>query len=104
MGLGSVVQWQTKDVLPQSIPFVLTPGVASLKEGHLIEAAVAHYYSTGSERFLKMMMKFADYIEERFCIKKNTAFKTPGHEEIELALVRLWEATGEERYLKLSKH
>lgn len=72
--------------------------------GHLIEAAVAHYYSTGSERFLKMMMKFADYIEERFCIKKNTAFKTPGHEEIELALVRLWEATGEERYLKLSKH
>ena len=47
MGLGSVVQWQTKDVLPQSILFVLTPGVASLKEGHLIEAARLHHLPEG---------------------------------------------------------
>lgn len=72
--------------------------------GHFMEAAVAHYYSTGSDRFLKIMAKFADYIEERFVIKQDTAFKTPGHQEIELALVRLWEATGERRYLELSKH
>lgn len=72
--------------------------------GHFIEAAVAHYYATGSDRFLNMMKRFADYIEKRFVILKDTKYKTPGHQELELALIRLWEATGEERYLKLSKH
>lgn len=70
--------------------------------GHLIEAAVAHFYATGSERFLNCMTKFADYIEKRFKIQKDTAFLTPGHQEIELALVRLYEATGEKRYLELA--
>lgn len=72
--------------------------------GHLIEAAVAHYYATGSRRFLNMMQKFADYIEQRFLVRRDTAYETPGHEELELALVRLWEATGEKRYLELSRH
>lgn len=72
--------------------------------GHLIEAAVAHYYSTGSDRFLKMMCRFADCIEKAFVLEKTAKFATPGHQEIELALVRLWQATGEKRYLELSKH
>lgn len=70
--------------------------------GHLIEAAVAHYDSTGDDRFLNMMKKFADHIEKRFFIDKDAWFWTPGHQELELALVRLWEATGEKRYLELA--
>ena len=71
--------------------------------GHLIEAAVAYYNATGKRKFLDMMCKYADYIEKRFKIDRDTDFVTPGHEEIELALVRLYEATGERRYLELSE-
>ncbi len=71
--------------------------------GHLMEAAVAYYYATGKRKFLDLMCKYADYIEKRFKIDKDTAFVTPGHEEIELALVKMYEATGEMRYLELSK-
>lgn len=71
--------------------------------GHLIEAAVAYYNATGKDKFLKAMCKFADYIEKCFKIEKSTAFVTPGHPEIELALVKLYEATCEKRYLELSK-
>lgn len=72
--------------------------------GHFIEAAAAHYYATGSTRFLNIMKKFADYIEQRFKINQDTPYKTPGHQELELALVRLWEVTGERRYLELSNY
>lgn len=71
--------------------------------GHLIEAAVAYYNATGKDKFLKAMCKYADYIERRFVIDRDAAFITPGHEEIELALVRLYECTGERRYLELSE-
>ena len=72
--------------------------------GHLMEAAVAYYEATGKEKFLISMCKYADYIEKRFVTDADTPFMTPGHEEIELALVRLYECTGEVRYLKLAKH
>ncbi len=71
--------------------------------GHLIEAAVAYYRATGKDRFLKLMCKYADHIEKVFKIDKSADFSTPGHEEIELALVKLYSATGEKRYLELSK-
>ena len=71
--------------------------------GHLMEAAVAYYNATGKKKLLDLMCKYADYIEKRFVIDKDTGFVTPGHEEIELALVKLYECTGEERYLKLSE-
>ena len=71
--------------------------------GHLMEASVAYYYATGKRKFLDLMCKYADYIEKRFKIDKDTGFVTPGHEEIELALVKMYEATGEKRYLELSK-
>ena len=72
--------------------------------GHLIEAAVAYYEITGKDRFLKAMCKFADYIEKVFKIEKSAAFTTPGHPEIELALMRLYKATGEKRYADLAKY
>lgn len=72
--------------------------------GHLIEAAVAYYEATGKDTLLKAMERFTDYIEKVFKIEKSAAFTTPGHPEIELALVRLYEVTGEKRYLDLSKY
>ncbi|MBR2460796.1 MAG: glycoside hydrolase family 127 protein [Clostridia bacterium] len=71
--------------------------------GHLMEAAVAYYKATGKKKFLDCMCRYADYIEKRFMIDRDTGFTTPGHEEIELALVRLYEATGEERYFRLAE-
>lgn len=72
--------------------------------GHLTEAAVAYYEATGKDKLLKLMCDYADYIERVFKIEGSAAFETPGHEEIELALVRLYECTGEKRYLELSHH
>ncbi len=71
--------------------------------GHLIEAAVAYYHATGKDKFLKLMCKYADHIENVFVKEKSAAFTTCGHEEIELALVKLYHCTGEKRYLELSK-
>lgn len=71
--------------------------------GHLIEAGVAYYEATGKRELLDLMCDYADYIEKRFVIDKDTDFITPGHEEIELALVRLYDCTGEKRYLELAK-
>ena len=70
--------------------------------GHLIEAAVAYYEATGKRKFLDAMCCYADYIEKRFKIDRDTGFRTPGHEEIELALVKLYDCTGEKRYLELA--
>lgn len=72
--------------------------------GHLTEAAVAYYKATGKDKFLKIMCRYIDLIEKVFAIEHSAEFDTPGHEEIELALIKLWECTGEERYLKLCKY
>jgi len=71
--------------------------------GHLIEAAIAYYNATKKDRFLNLMRKYADYIETAFAKDDITGFVTDGHEEIELALVKLWHCTGERRYLELSE-
>ena len=71
--------------------------------GHLMEAAVAYYESTGKRRLLDAMCRFADYIELRFKLLRDTDFITPGHEEIEIALFKLYECTGEHRYYELAE-
>lgn len=71
--------------------------------GHLIEAAVRWYEATGEDRFLKAAEKYADLIHRIFVIQKSAGFVTPGHEEIELALIRLYRATGTEKYLETAK-
>ena len=71
--------------------------------GHFMEAAVAYYEATGKKALLDAMCKYADYIEKCFVIEKSAKFITPGHPEIELALVKLYEITGKKRYLELSK-
>ena len=69
--------------------------------GHLMEAAVAHFKATGKRTLLDVMCRYADYIDSVFGPGKRDG--CPGHEEIELALVKLYHVTGEERYLKLSQ-
>ncbi|MBQ7383577.1 MAG: glycoside hydrolase family 127 protein, partial [Clostridia bacterium] len=70
--------------------------------GHLLEGAIAYYVATGKKKFLDMMCKYVDLVDKRFKTNRDTPFTTPGHEEIELALVRLYELTGEKKYLDLS--
>ncbi len=72
--------------------------------GHLMEAAVAYADATGKERFLNCMEKYADYIYKVFVEEDSASFSTPGHEEIELALVRMYRYTGKKKYLDLSAH
>jgi DUF1680 family protein len=68
--------------------------------GHLFEAAAAHHQATGRTDLLTVARRFADYIDTVFGPGKRAA--TPGHPEIELALVRLYHLTGEPRYLRLA--
>ena len=70
--------------------------------GHLIEAAVAYYEATGKDAFLSIMRRYADLICARF--GKDAVRGIPGHQEIELALVKLWRVTGEEKYLKTAQY
>jgi len=72
--------------------------------GHLIEASVAYYEATGRDRFLKIMMKYADLVDRIFRVEKSAKFRTPGHEELELALFRLYRCTRLEKYLTLAKY
>lgn len=71
--------------------------------GHLMEAAVAHYEATGKRNFLDCMCRYADYIGTVFGRGEGQKRGYPGHEEIELALVKLYRATGQKRYLELSR-
>ncbi len=70
--------------------------------GHMYEAAVAHYAATGNPDFLEVAVKNADLIYEE-CITKGNKY-IPGHQEIEIGLVKLFRTTGNEKYLHLAKH
>ncbi|MFP3895947.1 MAG: glycoside hydrolase family 127 protein [Anaerolineales bacterium] len=70
--------------------------------GHLMEAAVAYYEGTGDRQLLDVLCRYADYIDSVFGADEGQKRGYPGHEEIELALVKLYRTTGEERYLDLA--
>lgn len=72
--------------------------------GHLIEAAVAHFEATGKRKFLDAMCRYADLIAATFGRGPGQMRGYPGHEELELALVKLYRATGEKRYLELAEY
>lgn len=65
--------------------------------GHLIEAGITHFKATGKKNLLDVAVKAADLICETFGPDKRTDF--PGHQGIEIALVRLYDLTGDEKYL-----
>ena len=69
--------------------------------GHLCEAAVAHYRATGKRTLLDVAVKFVDRIDLIFGPEKRA--DVPGHEELELALVKLYQVTGRRRDLALAE-
>lgn len=72
--------------------------------GHLMEAAVAYAEATGKTDFLFCMEKYADHIRKVFVEDKSANFASPGHEEIELALIKMYRHTGKKKYLDLAAH
>ena len=72
--------------------------------GHLIEAGVAHHQATGKTTLLDIVRRYADLVVSVFGPGGTCDGGYDGHEEIELALVKLYRATGQRRYLDLSKH
>jgi DUF1680 family protein len=71
--------------------------------GHLMEAAVAYFEATGKRRFLDVMCRYADCIADTFGPRRGQKRGYCGHPEIELALMRLYRATGERRYFELAR-
>jgi len=69
--------------------------------GHFFEGAVAYYQATGKRMILDVAIRLADYIDSVFGPDKK--HDVPGHEEIEIGLVKLYRVTGDEKYLALAK-
>jgi DUF1680 family protein len=69
--------------------------------GHLYEAAVAHYQATGKRSLLDIALKSADLVDKDFGWDRVKVY--PGHQVIEMGLVKLYRITGEKKYLDLAK-
>ena len=72
--------------------------------GHLIEAAVAYHEATAKDNLLNIMRRYADLIDKSFGPEEGKIHGYDGHQEIELALVKLYKVTSDKRYLKLAKY
>ncbi|MBO7721726.1 MAG: DUF4838 domain-containing protein [Kiritimatiellae bacterium] len=72
--------------------------------GHMIEAACAWFRATGKRNFLDVAVKSADLFCRVFGPDPTQLKDAPGHEEIELALAKLYRVTGRKRYLNLARH
>ncbi|MCI3919194.1 glycoside hydrolase family 127 protein [Paenibacillus sp. TRM 82003] len=70
--------------------------------GHMFEAGAAYYEATGKRKLLDVCCRFADYIDTMFGPEEGKLRGYDGHQEIELALVKLYRVTGEEKYLRLA--
>lgn len=70
--------------------------------GHLMEGACAYFEATGKREFLDVMEKNAEHIYRRFIVNKAEGY--PGHPEIELALMKMYRATGNRHCLELAEH
>ena len=71
--------------------------------GHLYEAAVAHFLATGKRTLLDVALKNADLLLSVFGSEPGQLIDVPGHQQIEMGLVRLYRVTGEKKYLGLAK-
>lgn len=68
--------------------------------GHLLEGAIAYFEATGKRKFLEIMEKCVEHIIETFGAEDGKLRGYDAHEEVEIALVKLYRLTGEEKYLK----
>ncbi|GAB7354277.1 hypothetical protein MBLNU459_g4803t2 [Dothideomycetes sp. NU459] len=72
--------------------------------GHLIEAAIAHNQLYGNDQLLGPIIKYVDLLHHTFGPGNHQIHGYPGHPEIELALLRLYETTKDPRHLKLAEY
>lgn len=72
--------------------------------GHLLEAAVAHHQATGKDSMLDVLKRYVHHIESQFGREEGKKRGYCGHEEIELALIKLYRLTKEKRYLNLAQY
>src|SRR5262249_17253231 len=72
--------------------------------GLLLEAGVAYEQATGKKTLLDTAVRSADFLERTLGPGDKQLHDTSGHEEVELALVKLYRATGSEKYLKLAQY
>jgi len=84
-------RWDQEDVLSHEL----------YNAGHLYESAVAYYLATGKRTYLDVALRNADLVEKVFGWGKLE--KAPGHQVIEMGLVKLYRVTGDVRYLNLAK-
>lgn len=71
--------------------------------GHMVEAAIAHYQATGSRKFLDIAIKYADCVCRQIGYGKDQVLVVPGHQIPEMALAKLYVATGDRKYLDQAK-
>ncbi len=70
--------------------------------GHFFEAAVAYHAATGKRAILDTACRFADYLTSRFGTDPGQLLGYPGHQEVEVGLLKLYQATGKKPYLDLA--
>jgi len=71
--------------------------------GHLLEGAVAYYQATGKDRLLNALIRYVDLVARLIGPEEGKKHGYPGHEEIELALMKLYSITKDEKHLKLAR-
>ena len=72
--------------------------------GHLLEGAIAYFQATGRRRFLDVMERYLDHIRTTFGTGEGQKRGYPGHQEIEIALVKLYHLTGDRKQLDLATY
>lgn len=72
--------------------------------GHFLEAGVAYFNATGKNKLLNALIKYVDLVDELIGPEEGKLHGYPGHEEIELALVKLYNVTKNERHLRLAEY
>lgn len=111
--IGIIAQAQQPDGYLNTYYTVAQPGQRWTDErrrhelycaGHMMEAAVAYFEATGKRALLDVVRRFAEHIETVFGREPGKKHGYPGHQVIELALVKLFHITGEKRYLELAKY
>jgi DUF1680 family protein len=72
--------------------------------GHFLEAAAACYEATGKRKLLDAMIRYVDCVDSHIGAEEGKLHGYPGHEIAEMALIRLYAITGDEKHLKLARY
>lgn len=111
---GYLTTWRTIDPAKPPAPWVkvidgkrwesLEASHEMYNPGHLYEAAYTHYIATGKTNFLDIALKNADLMVKTFGDGEGQISTVPGHQIIETGLIKLYMASGAEKYLHLAKY